>query len=78
MSARDTGTLYAARNTLNARNVTKDPSDDFYASEDLIEKVTKAYIITGGLSQFGMDSMEAEPRLNAYTGPIGDKEEMKA
>lgn len=77
MSACDIGTFYAARNTLNARNVTKDPADDFYASADLVEKVTKSYIVTGALSYFGMDSLESQPSVNIYTGPVGNSDEMK-
>ena len=72
-SAGDQGTLYAARNTLNSRNVTKDPSDDFYAASDLIEKVTIAYIVAGGLKYFQMQSLHSEPEQNDYTGDVGNR-----
>ncbi|VDI25295.1 Hypothetical predicted protein [Mytilus galloprovincialis] len=76
-SARDQGTLYAARNTINARNVTQDPADDFYAASDLVEKVTTAYIITGGLTHFGMESIDSLPCKNVYEGAVGNTNEMK-
>ncbi|XP_061182759.1 uncharacterized protein LOC133191089 [Saccostrea echinata] len=75
-SARNQGTLYAARNTLNSRNVTQQSSQDFYACSDLVEKVTTAYIVTGGLQYFGMDSLNSVPTKNIYNGAIGDKKEM--
>ncbi|XP_056016751.1 uncharacterized protein LOC125676678 [Ostrea edulis] len=77
-SARSQGTLYAARTTLNARNVTQHSSQDFYACSDLVEKVTIAYIVTGGLWYFGMSSLNSVPTKNVYDGPIGDKKEMCA
>ncbi|XP_063404255.1 uncharacterized protein LOC134687728 [Mytilus trossulus] len=76
-SARDQGTLYAARNTINARNVTQDPADDFYAASDLVEKVTTAYIITGGLTHFEMESIDSLPCKNVYEGAVGNTNEMK-
>ena len=76
-SSKDTGTLYAARNSINARNVTKDPSGNFYASSDFMDKVTKAYILTAALEQFGMTSVDSEPTVNTYTGNIGNSVEMK-
>ncbi|XP_062571098.1 uncharacterized protein LOC134233123 [Saccostrea cucullata] len=75
-SARNQGTLYAARNTLNSRNVTQHSSQDFYACSDLVEKVTLAYIVTGGLEYFGMDTLNTVPTKNMYSGAIGDKKEM--
>ena len=46
-STADIGTLYAARNSINARNVTKDPGDNFYAASALLDKYTKALLVTG-------------------------------
>ena len=76
-SSKDSGTLYAARNVLNARNVTKEPDDNFYASSDLIEKTTVSYIVTGALKIFGMNDIDSQPTTNIYEGKIGDKEEMQ-
>ena len=76
-SAKDQGTLFAARNVLNARNVTSDPSDNFYASSDLVEKTTISYVVLGGMKYFGMKSMESIPEKNKYTGDIGKTAELK-
>ena len=75
-SSKDTGTLYAARNTINAKNVTNEPSDNFYASTELLNKFDSAYISAGGLHHFGMVSLESEPVKNKYTGELGNKESM--
>ncbi|CAC5412530.1 unnamed protein product [Mytilus coruscus] len=75
--ARDQGTLYAARNTINARNVTQDPDDDFYAASNLVEKVTTAYIITGGLTHFGMGSIDSVPCKHVYDGEVWNTNDMK-
>ena len=48
-SAKSIGTLFSARNIIEARNVTSDPKDNFYAASDLLEKYTDAYLITGAL-----------------------------
>ncbi|XP_053398801.1 uncharacterized protein LOC123541335 [Mercenaria mercenaria] len=76
-SSRETGTLYAARNALDAKNVTNNPADDFYASAELLNKFSSAYIICGGIHHFGMTKLEDEPSENAYTGPIGSEIDMK-
>ena len=76
-SAKDTGTLYAARNAINARKVTKSPSDDFYASSDLFEKFTIAIIICGALHYFKIDSLQSQLEVGEYTGDIGDQASMK-
>ena len=58
--------------------MTKDPSSNFYASSDFMDKVTKAYILTAAaLEHFGMTSVESEPTVNTYTGNIGNSAEMK-
>lgn len=76
-SARDSGTLYAARNLINARNVSADPSTDYYASAAMMDKFSKAYIIAGGLHHFGINSVADNPKENTYEGEIGNKAEMK-
>ena len=77
-SSKETGTLYAARNTINARNVTDDPSANFYASTELLNKYDSALITCGGLKHFGMESTDSEPTTNKYAGNIGDKKKMCA
>ena len=76
-SSKETGTLYAARNTINARNVTDEPSDNFYASTELVNKFDAAYITCGGLKHFGMMSTDSEATENTYTGHIGNATEMR-
>lgn len=75
-SSKETGTLYAARNTINARNVTDEPGDHFYASTELLNKFDAAYINCGGLKHFGMMSTDSEPTVNTYSGNIGNQQEM--
>ena len=70
--------MYAARNAINARKVTKLPSDDFYASSDLFEKFTVANVVCGGLHYFEMESLQSEPKVHMYTGEIGNRESMNA
>ncbi|XP_060583148.1 uncharacterized protein LOC132739445, partial [Ruditapes philippinarum] len=59
-SAADIGTLYAARNAVDARNVTKDPGDNFYAASSLLDKYTEALVIAGGLMTLNLDSISGE------------------
>lgn len=54
-SQKDIGTLYAARNAINSRNVTKDPHNNFYACEEFLDKFTQAYIINGAYEYFELD-----------------------
>ncbi len=49
LSARDTGTLYQVRNMTDARNVTKDPSNNYYAAKELLDKFRDAYLINDAL-----------------------------
>ena len=76
-SSKDTGTLYAARNAINSKNVSKDPGSNYYASSELINKFTKAYIMCAALVHFGMENKEASPTKNKYEGAIGDAAEMR-
>ena len=69
LSARDTGTLYQVRNLIDARNVTKDPSNNYYAAKELLDKFRDAYLINGALFHFGMTSVDSEPTKNVYEGP---------
>ncbi len=75
-SAKSTGTLYAARNTVNARNVSNEPSDNLYASTELLNTFDSAYIACGGVHHFGMASLESAPTRNVYEGDIGNKQQM--
>ena len=76
-SSKDTGTLYAARNAINAKNVSKDPSSNYYASSELVDKFTKAYVVSAALLHFKMESIESCPTENKYEGVIGSDAEMK-
>ena len=76
-SARDIGTLYQARNAINARNVTKDPHRNYYAASEFLDKVLKAYVVAGGLDHFGMAGVEDEPKLNIFSGNPLDKASKK-
>ncbi|XP_070572406.1 uncharacterized protein [Ptychodera flava] len=67
-SSKDIGTLYAARNATNSRNVSSDPHRDFYANAELLDKFTNAYVITGGVHHFGMTNMNDRPLTNNYSG----------
>lgn len=76
-SSKDTGTLYAARNAINAKNVSKDPSFNYYASSELVDKFTKAYLVSAALSHFNMESIDSSPKQHEYEGVIGSDSEMK-
>ncbi|XP_048238711.1 uncharacterized protein LOC125372507 [Haliotis rufescens] len=75
-SSNSIGTLYAARNKMNSRNVPSDPHDNFYASSEFMDKVTTAYIIAGGLHHFKMENLHSKPKPD-YAGPVGDHDAMK-
>lgn len=77
-SARDVGTLYQARNAINARNVTKDPTNNYYAASELLDKFLDAYLIVGALTHFGMASVDGQPSVNHYEGPPNDLQYKKA
>ena len=62
-SHKDIGTLYAARNAVNARNVTQDPGNNFYAAQELLNKYTLGYILAGTLHFFQMESTTSGPSL---------------
>lgn len=77
-SCRDKGTIYAARNLLDARNVSNDPHNNFYACSEFLNKVTSAYLICGALHHFGMEKLEGIPKQNGYTGDPNDKDAKQA
>ena len=68
--------MHAARNTINARNVTEEPNDNFYAATELLNKFDAAYFVCGGLHHSGMQSLESDPVQNQYTGEIGNQTQM--
>lgn len=77
-SARDTGTLYQARNLIDARNVTNNPANNYYAASEFLDKFLDAYLIVGALDHFGMPSLDAEPTVNLFDGLVTDTAAKKA
>lgn len=67
-SSSDVGTLFHARQALNLRNVTKDPHNNFYAAEELLDTFTEAYLVSGAIFHFGMDNLDDKPVFNVYEG----------
>ncbi|XP_011679955.2 uncharacterized protein LOC105445739 [Strongylocentrotus purpuratus] len=65
-SARDTGTMYAARNFLRAHNVSNDPMKDINASVEFLDKYTEALIVCAALEHFGMEAVTSEPTKHPY------------
>lgn len=65
-SHKDIGTLFAARNAINARNVTTDPHNNFYAADELLTKYSEAYFVAGALEYFGMQDSEDQPTINCF------------
>ena len=60
------------RNAIDARNVSNDPHNRYYAATEFIDKVTDAYLINGALVHFGMASLEDQPSRNIYEGSALD------
>lgn len=60
------------RNAIDARNVSNDPHNRYYAAAEFIDKVTDAYLINGALVHFGMASLEDQPSRNIYEGSALD------
>ena len=73
-SVRDPGTLYHARNLISARSVTKDPSKNYYAASEFLDKFCDAYLAAGALDHFGMSSINDDLRINNYEGLPNDEE----
>lgn len=65
-SARDTGTMYNARNYLRAHNVSQEPMKDVNASVEFIDKYTDSLIVCAGLEYFGMQTIDSEPEKNKF------------
>lgn len=65
-SSGDKGTLYAARNFLEARGVTSDPMKNINAAADLITQYTIALVIAAAMNYFGMESMSDNPTKNVF------------
>ena len=76
-SARDAGTLYAMRNAIDARNVSNDPHNRYYAASEFLDKVTDAYLINGALAHFGMENIDDKCTRNIYGGLHIDEESKK-
>ncbi len=65
------------RNAIDARNVSNDPHNRYYAASEFLDKVTDAYLINGALHHFGMASVDGECTQNVYSGLELDQEEKK-
>ena len=76
-SSKHIGNLYAARNSINASDVAKDPGSNFYANSDFFDKVVKEYIVTAAFQHFQMNSVESERTINTFTGDVGNSSHMK-
>ena len=66
MSGIDGSTMYQLRNLINRRNVVKDPSNNFAASEDFILLLTEAHIVAAAMTVFGMASVDNKPSLEMF------------
>ena len=75
LTGREVGTLYHAREATKSRNVTKDPHDDFYAAEDLLDKFINGYLVAGALRHFGMDTIEDQPSSHVFDDSAQSKED---
>ncbi len=65
-SSGDKGTLYAARNFLEARKVTSDPMRNINAAADLISQYTVALVIAAAMEYFGLDAVSDHPTRNDF------------
>jgi len=65
------------RNAIDARNVSTDPHNRYYAASEFLDKVTDAYLINGALVHFGMTAIEAQPTINLYEGPAVSDDEKR-
>ena len=63
---------------IDARNVTDNPHNNFYACSEFLNKVTRAYLICGALHHFGMENTDGVPQQNVYTRDPDDKQAKKA
>ena len=74
----DIGTLYSARNAVKARQVSKDPQNNFYATSDLLQKFTEATLVAGAVSYFSMDGMNGQPMPHVYDGDKTDRKSVQS
>ena len=62
---------------LDARNVSDDPHNNFYAASEFADKVLDAYLIVGALNHHGMQSVDSKPAINKYDGLLNNQEGKK-
>lgn len=62
------------RNAIDARNVSNDPHNRYYAASEFLDKVTDAYLINGALVHFGMATVDDKCTRNVYSGLAVDEE----
>ena len=55
-------------NAIDAKNVSNDPHNHYYASARFIIKVKDVYLINGALVDFGMASVGEKPTKNIFEG----------
>nr|XP_054763564.1 uncharacterized protein LOC129270188 [Lytechinus pictus] len=65
-SGADKGTLYSARNFLEARNVTTNPMANINAAADLIEKYTTSLVLAAAMQYFGLADLTSDPTLHTF------------
>lgn len=68
-TASDIGTLYNIKSSLSAP-VEEDPFKDYYATCDLLDRYTIAYLVTGGLAFFDMETCDSVIGVNAPPGDV--------
>ncbi|KAL9976255.1 hypothetical protein ACROYT_G013535 [Oculina patagonica] len=69
-SCKDKGTLYAARNMIDARNVTNDPHDNFMACGEFLDKVTDLPDL-GGITPLRDGDIGEEIRIQRRISTLG-------
>jgi hypothetical protein len=67
-TATDKGTLYNVKSQLGASNVGDEPFKNYYASADLLDRYTIAYVVLGGMKHFGMSSKSSDTTQNMVDG----------
>ena len=65
------------RNYIDARNVSSELHNRYYASSEFLDKVTDSYLIAGALHHFGMSSVDDEPTTNLFEGSALDSDAKK-
>jgi hypothetical protein len=69
-TASDIGTLYNVKSQLGDSHVEDEPFKDYYASADLRDRYTIAYLVTGGLAFFGMGTWDSDIENNQPEGEV--------